>query len=109
MDLLYSRYASPKEFMKTYIENGRFGEFVEEILEMEYKRKKEEEDKENDRKLWEMFLHSESRHEMSFNDWKAKVLSSVPEKRKFDVKKGTDADMTDADIEKLINRLFPEG
>ncbi len=96
MDLLYSRYASPKEFMNTYIENGRFGEFVEEILEMEYKRKKEAADKENDQKLWTMYIHSEARMEMSFNEWKAKVLSSVP--KKAEVRKGTDADMTEADI-----------
>lgn len=107
MDLLYSRYASPKEFMNIYIENGRFGEFVEEILEMEYKRRKEAADKENEQKLWTMYIHSDARMEMSFNEWKSRVLSSVP--KKAEAQKGTDADMTDADIEKLINRLFPKG
>lgn len=68
MDLLYSRYASPIEFMRTYIEQGRFGEFVSEILEMYYKRKKQEAEKEEDNKLWLAFVHSRS--ELSFNDWK---------------------------------------
>lgn len=41
MDLLYSRYASPDRFMKTYIDQGRFGEFVANIIEMDMERKKE--------------------------------------------------------------------
>lgn len=68
MDLLYSRYASPIEFMRTYIEQGRFGEFVSEILEMYYKRKKQEAEKEENNKLWLAFVHSRS--ELSFNEWK---------------------------------------
>lgn len=108
MDLLYSRYASPMELMNIYIRQGRFGEFVEEIVALENKRRKEAAENEENRKLWEMFLHSEARHEMSFNEWKERILSSVPETKKTG-RKGTDADMSDADIEKLINRLFPKG
>lgn len=48
MDLLYSRYASPFEFANSYIKQGRFGEFVSEILAMDYRRKKQEKEKEND-------------------------------------------------------------
>lgn len=68
MDLLYSRYASPLEFMKAYIEQGRFGEFVNEILEMDYKRKKQEAEKEEDSKLWLAYVHTKS--DLCFNDWK---------------------------------------
>lgn len=69
MDLLFSKYASPMEFMRFYIEQGRFGEFVEEILGIEYKRKQEEAKKEDDNKLWIAYLMSMSQE--SFNDWKA--------------------------------------
>ena len=68
MDLLYSRYASPMDLMKIYIEQGRFGEFVEEILEMEMKRKKAEAEKDSDNKLWIAFVHSKS--DKTFSEWK---------------------------------------
>ena len=74
MDLLYSRYSNPLEFMRLYIDQGRFGEFVEEILEMEQKRKQEKVAKEDEQKLWEMYLHSMS--DKSYIDWKKEVLSN---------------------------------
>ncbi len=72
MDLLYSRYASPVEFMNTYINQGRFGEFVAGILEMDAKRKKEAAQKENDDKLWLAYIHAMT--EQSFHDWKKELL-----------------------------------
>ena len=68
MDLLFSRYASPLDFMKLYIDQGRFGEFVEGIIDLENKRRKEADEKENDDKLWQAYIHSMS--EKSFIDWK---------------------------------------
>ncbi len=74
MDLLYSRYSSPLEFMRLYIEQGRFGEFVEEIFGMEQKRRQEKAEDEEEQKLWEMYLHSMSGK--SYADWKKEVLSN---------------------------------
>lgn len=68
MDLLYSRYASPVQFMNAYINQGRFGEFVSEIFEMDFKRKQEEARKEEDNKLWIAYLLSASGQ--SFNEWR---------------------------------------
>lgn len=76
MDLLFSRYASPMEFMKLYIDNGRFGEFVAEVLAMDKKRKDEEAEKENDNKLWTAYLLGGNK-EQTFNEWKA----SLPQKQ----------------------------
>ena len=70
MDLLFSRYASPMEFMKIYINNGRFGEFVTEILAMDAKRKEEEAKKEDDNKLWTAYLLSGAKGQ-TFTEWKA--------------------------------------
>lgn len=53
-----------------YINNGRFGEFVTEILAMDKKRKDEEAEKENDNKLWTAYLLSGAK-EQTFNEWKA--------------------------------------
>ena len=73
MDLLFSRYASPMELMSLYIENGRFEEFVENIISMDRKRKQEEAEKENEQKLWDMYLRSTS--DKSFIEWKKEVFS----------------------------------
>lgn len=72
MDLLFGRYASPLDFMKLYIDQGRFGEFVEEIIRLENKRKKEEEKKENENKLWQAYIHSMS--DKPFMDWKKEAV-----------------------------------
>ena len=74
MDLLFSRYASPLDFMKLYINQGRFGEFVEGIIDLENKRKKEEQEKENDDKLWQAYIRSMS--DKSFIDWKKELKES---------------------------------
>ena len=71
MDLLFSRYASPLDFMKLYINQGRFGEFVEEIINLENKRKKEQQEKEDDDKLWQAYIRSMS--EKTFTDWKKEL------------------------------------
>lgn len=101
MDLLYSKYASPIEFMNLYINNGQFGEFVENIINKENKRKQEEADRENEQKLWQLYVHSMT--DKSFNDWKAQVLQSSGT-----ASVGKDADLTDSDIDKIMEKLFPE-
>lgn len=68
MDLLFSKYASPLEFMNLYIEQGRFGEFVSEILRLETEDQQKIADREDDNKLWLAYLLSMS--DMSFADWK---------------------------------------
>ena len=57
------------EFMKAYIDQGRFGEFVSEILEMEAKRKEE---KEEDDRLWIAYVHSMA--DVSFGEWKRNLF-----------------------------------
>lgn len=77
MDLLFSRYASPLDFMKLYIEQGRFGEFVEGIIGLENKRRKEADKKENDDKLWQAYIHSMS--DKSFIEWKKELKQTNKE------------------------------
>lgn len=71
MDLLYSRYASPYNFMKLYIDQGRFGEFVYEIVELDIKWKKEELEKINENRLWDAYIHSMS--DKTFIEWKREL------------------------------------
>ena len=68
MDLLFSKYASPLDFMKLYIIQGRFGEFVEEIIRLENKRRKEEKEKEDNNKLWQAYIRSMT--DKTFEAWK---------------------------------------
>lgn len=104
MDLLYSKYSNPLEFMRLYIDNGRFGEFTDEIIRAESKRKGEQAEKELDERLWLAYIHSGS--EKSFGDWKQDVLVPVSQTCAGTPRKRDD-DMTKADIDKLLTRLFP--
>lgn len=103
MDLLYSRYSNPMEFMRLYIDQGRFGEFVTEIITQENKRRKEQEEKESDERLWAAYIHSYS--DKSFVEWKSEILRPVRQTNGSTGKR--DDDMTKTDIDNLLNRLFP--
>lgn len=69
--MLFSRYASPMDFMRLYIEQGRFGEFTTEIIEMDNERKREAKEKENEDKLWQAYIHSNA--DKSFNEWREEL------------------------------------
>lgn len=102
--MLFSRYASPFEFMRLYIEQGRFGEFVTEIISAENKRRKEQAEKEDEEKLWAAYVHSYS--DKSYSDWKSEIMR--PASRERERSKKRDEDMTKADIDNLMKRLFKE-
>ena len=100
MDLLYRAYSSPMDLMRMYINQGRFGTFVEGFMRCEYERMKAEAEKENDQMLWIAYVHSYA--EDSFADWKKKVC-----KEDGGTRKSRDDDLTDEDIAEIINGLFP--
>lgn len=99
MDLLYSRYASPMNLIKLYIKRGQFGKFVSSFLEAENDRRKEQAAKEDDWKLWVMYVHSYS--EESFIDWKKRVLKPGNNK-----KANADSNLTDEGIKSIIDETF---
>ena len=82
--------------MHLYIEQGRFGEFVEQIIELDNKRKKEEVDKENEEKLWQMYIHSMS--DKSFIQWKDELINEQPQNQESSLS------MTDKQIEEQKNK-----
>lgn len=102
MDMVYHRYSCPMDLINSYINRGRFGEFVSEFLQSEYDRRKAEFDKDEDMKLWIMYCHSYS--EDSFLDWKKKVLRIGSDGQC----QGADADLTDKDIKAICDDLFGE-
>lgn len=100
MDMLYRAYSNPMDLMSRYINSGRFGKFVEGFLESEYERRKEEAEKDNDWKLWTMYIHSYS--DKNFLDWKDSVLPKPGSKHK-----SKDNELTNDGIQSIINDLFP--
>ncbi len=124
MDLLYSKYANPMDLMNSYINRGRFGEFVSNVLEAEYERRKEQAEKDDDMKLWIMYVHTPV--EESFYDWKKRVLKIAENKKSRAVRRvghnpyqrqyatGSlgcqeyfgDHDLDDESITKIIDDLF---
>ena len=101
MDLLYRAYSSPLDLMNMYINQGRFGKFVEGFLEAEYERRKAEAEKDENWKLWVMYVHSFS--DKSFVDWKRDALKNASNTRK----KNRDDELTDDGIQSIVNKLFP--
>lgn len=82
-----------------YINRGRFGEFVTNVLEAEYERRKEQAEKDDDLKLWLMYVHCAV--EESFIDWKKRVLKIGDNK-----KANRDHDLNDDSIKQIIDDLF---
>lgn len=85
-----------------YINQGRFGEFVQKFLESEYERKKAKADEDREWKLWIAYIHSYS--EESFGTWK----SLVDKTDNQNATKGNDENLDDNGIMSIINELFPE-
>ena len=108
MDLLFSRYASPLDLINTYIDNGRFGEFVTNTLELENERRKEKLKHDDDWMLWMMYTRLYPVFtEKTFPEWKAR-LKTLPENKGGRNHGCSDADMTKEDIQNIMDSLFPE-
>lgn len=101
MDLLYSRYSSPMDLMARYINQRRFGAFVQGFMEAEYERRKQEAEKENEWKLWVAYVHSYS--DKTYDEWKKQIFgTSTTKPRK------SDDDLTDDEITSIIDAAFAD-
>lgn len=85
--------------MNRYINQGRFGTFVQGFLEAEYERRKAEDEKYNDMLLWIAYMRDYVNE--SFNDWKKKYCGTDST-----TKKASDADLTEDTANKIIDNLF---
>ena len=97
--MLYSRYSNPMDLVSRYIKRGRFGKFVHEFLESEFKRKKDKANEDKDWKLWLAYIHSYSGE--TFGTWKQKIDGS-------NESNGGDFNLDNNGIQSIINNLFPE-
>lgn len=101
MDLLYSRYSSPMDLMARYINQRRFGAFVQGFMEAEYERRKQEAEKDNEWKLWVAYVHSYS--DKTYDEWKKQIFGTSTTKPKK-----SDADLTDDEITSIIDAAFAD-
>ena len=69
------------ELLRMYIDQGRFGEFVSEVIRMDTERRQEETEKEQDNNLWIAYLLEMQTERIvgnpqriSFNDWKETIV-----------------------------------
>ena len=104
MDMLYARYSSPMDLMRTYINHGRFGDFIKAFMQEENDRKKAEAEKDEELKMWIAYVHSYS--DKSFNDWKDGIMGGPVKKGK---RTGGDYDLDDKRAQEIIANLFPNG
>lgn len=104
MDMLYQKYSCPMDLVNTYINRGRFGEFVDEFLTLEYERMKAEADKQRHRDLWEMFVHSEFTG--TFDEFKERVLKPVSTTKGGTTRANSDSDLTEQGADDIISSLF---
>lgn len=97
MDLLYRAYSSPVNLMYRYIEQGRFGAFVNGFLQAQFERDKKETEKENEWMLWTAYIHSYS--DKTYGEWKKDFVKP---------KKYTkDSHLTEDGIKALWDKMFP--
>lgn len=107
MDLLYSRYSSPMDLMNLYINQGRFGTFVDEFLKLETERRKDEAEKEMEHKLWTMYIHSDS-HE-SFDDFRKRVCKPASTTHGSTTRASSDANLDEKGVSDILNGIFQNG
>lgn len=91
------------DLVSRYINTGRFGTFVNNFLEEEYNRRKEEAEKDQEWKLWVLYVNSYA--EESFGDWKNRVL---PKGSSGKASSGSDTELDDDGIQAIINSRFPQ-
>lgn len=70
MDLVFKRYSSPY-FLDLTIENSNLSELIDMLLK-----------KQDEEKLWEMYLATAMVNEKSFEDWKKEILDLNKKKNK---------------------------
>lgn len=105
MDLLYSQYSNPLDLMAMYINRGRFGEFVANVVDADYQKRKVKAEREDDWKLWTMYIHllsSGMTENESFQQWKERVCKPTANT------KTRDTELDETGMKSILAKLFQE-
>ncbi len=100
MDMLYRAYSNPLDLIRIYINQGKFGTFVEEFIKIEAEKIKEERERDTDNKLWLAYLLSGEK--LSFAAYKQQIIGSNGDNKTA----GGDENLDDEGIKGIINNLF---
>lgn len=98
--MLYYRYSNPMTLICRYVNQRRFGKFVLDFFEAEYERKKQEAERDQEWMLWIAYVHSYS--DKTFSEWRKSVMKTDSTTH------GRDVDLTDKDIQSIIDGLFKQ-
>ena len=104
MDMLYRAYSCPMDLMKSYINRGRFGSFVEDFLTLDFERRKDEAEKEQDRRLWDMYIHSTSNED--FGKFKERILAPASTTKGGTTRASGDFELDEMGADAIIKDLF---
>ena len=103
--MLYAKYSCPMDLMGRYINQGRFGTFVDEFLALEIEHRKHEAETERERKLWAMYIHSETNE--TFEDFKNRVCKPVSTTQGSTRRAASsDKDLNEQGAQAIIDSLF---
>lgn len=86
--------------MNLYINQGRFGEFVRNVVQKEYEHKREKRENDDDWKLWVAYIHGI--HEESFVEWKKMLLNKANQVKS----QSKDENLSKEQTVKIINGAF---
>jgi len=93
------------DLMNRYINQGRFGTFVEEFLALEIERRKAEAEQERKRKLWAMFVHSHT--DETFEEFEERVCKPVSTTQGSTRRAASsDKDLNEKGAQAIIDSLF---
>lgn len=105
MDMLYRAYSCPMDLMNQYINRGRFGKFVSEFLTLENERRKAEAEKERNRRLWAMYIHSYT--DETFEEFRDRVCKPESTTQGSTTRAASrDAELTEKDARAIVDSLF---
>ena len=97
--MLYRAYSCPMDLINRYINQGRFGTFVQGFLDAEYERRKQEAERDEEMMLWIAYIHSDSIE--TFSQWRKNLVKPASTTRRK-----SDVDLTNAGIEQILKDTF---
>ena len=102
--MLYARYSRPMDLVERYIQQRRFGKFVQGFMEAEYERKKHEAERDQDMMLWIAYsiAINVGHYSGSFGEYKQTVMKPASTTRR----RGSDVNMTERDVQSIVDGLF---
>lgn len=104
--MLYRAYSNPMTLMCRYINQKRFGKFVHDFFEAEHERRKQAAERDQELMLWIAYAIASNigHYSGTFEEYKKSVMKPVSTTRR----RGSDASMTEKDVQSIMDGLFKQ-